>query len=139
MYRMEWSNGVYILFSFYPIFIEKNSPLFLTYNVKKASNFFNRIPLQITILFLIKLALFYTSQIAPFLCALINCVNDNAPLNPYLFHFQAEDRQQNLTYFMRADGTREGKLFRSPHTNNQYKFRIFVTKFCLLTMLVLAR
>ena len=33
----------------------------------------------------------------------------NAPLDLYLFHFQAEDRQQNLTYFMRADGTREGK------------------------------
>ena len=33
----------------------------------------------------------------------------NAPLDLYLFHFQAEERQQNLTYFMRADGTREGK------------------------------
>ena len=45
----------------------------------------------------------------------MNYVNVNAPVNPYLFHFQAQDRQQNLTYFMRADGTREGKLSHSAH------------------------
>ena len=43
------------------------------------------------------------------MCSNKDCEIVNVPLNPYLFHFQAEDRQQNLTYFMRADGTREGK------------------------------
>ena len=64
-----------------------------------------------------RLTLFFHtfSQITPFFCALINYVNENAPLDPYLFHFQAEDRQQNLTYFMRADGTREGKCLETTY------------------------
>ena len=89
-------------------FIVKKSPIYHSSLLQK--NFFYRILWHINILSVIKLSLFsdLLSLSTLFICSNKYFEIVNAPLNPYLFYFQAEDRQQNLTYFMRADGTREG-------------------------------